>query len=190
MVAAQDADVRRYCRSIKGVPLIFVRRSVMVMEPMVGDSILQRDDMERSKLRSGLKKKGSCLLGKRKSASMEMDGMQGSSKENIDNDQGDEQVRKKIKVKGPKGPNPLAVKKPKRIRSDAQWRNDEDSLRSSRETAPIEDNGEYASIPKTTPEIPSGEQQEQPNKRKRRRKHKAKESGGVVDGVHGENENL
>jgi U3 small nucleolar RNA-associated protein 23 len=34
VVASQDDEVRRHMRAIPGVPLVYVRRSVMVMEPM------------------------------------------------------------------------------------------------------------------------------------------------------------
>ena len=46
VVASQDEDVRRYCRSVKGVPLVFVKRSVMVMEPMAACSINAREGMK------------------------------------------------------------------------------------------------------------------------------------------------
>ena len=46
VIASQDEDVRRYCRGIKGVPLVFVKRSVMVMEPMAADSLNVREGMK------------------------------------------------------------------------------------------------------------------------------------------------
>lgn len=114
VVASQDEDVRRYCREIKGVPLVFVKRSVMVMEPMAAGSINAREGLEREKFRNGLKTRG---IGKRKRdgdddnvpTAVEEQGMRSITET-------DGRAGKKKKTKGPKGPNPLSVKKPKKVR--------------------------------------------------------------------------
>lgn len=107
VVATQEQDVRRIMRRIKGVPLIYIARSVMIMEPMSSESADARLRDERSKFRAEIRKPE-----KRK---REPDGdddpvpdgkFAGPSVE--------EGEPKKRKAYGPKGPNPLSVKKPKK----------------------------------------------------------------------------
>lgn len=87
--------LRDQTRAIPGVPIVYVKRSVMVLEPMSVQSEGVRDGFEQSKFRVGLGEEPS--LGKRK-----RDGEGGGE---------GEAKKKKKKVKGP---NPLSVKKPKR----------------------------------------------------------------------------
>ena len=76
-------------RQIPGVPLIYIKRAVMVMEPTSPATLDRRDSLERNKL-GGMER-----LGKRKQR-----------------DEEDEDKPKK-KKKGPKEPNPLSIKKKK-----------------------------------------------------------------------------
>lgn len=94
--------LRSQARAIPGVPIIYVKRSVMVLEPMSNPSEMVRDGVERGKFRAGLD--ADPMLGKRK-----RDG----------EGEGEESAEPK-KKRGPKvkGPNPLSMKKPKK-RSDA-----------------------------------------------------------------------
>ena len=103
VVASQDLDVRKEMRGIMGVPLVYINRSVMIMEPMASASTETRDRGERSKFRDGIKGKerGSGSLKRKR----EEDGGEGGD---------GEMEKKKVKRKGPKGPNPLSVKKPKK----------------------------------------------------------------------------
>ncbi|KAJ5335128.1 hypothetical protein N7452_007531 [Penicillium brevicompactum] len=96
--------LRSSARSIPGVPIIYVKRSVMVLEPLSNPSEMVRDGHERGKFRAGLDVEES--LGKRK-----RDG------EGDEEDVSDEEPKKKRTPKV-KGPNPLSVKKAKK-RSDA-----------------------------------------------------------------------
>ncbi|GFF60431.1 hypothetical protein IFM62136_04609 [Aspergillus lentulus] len=80
-------------RSIPGVPIVYVKRSVMILEPMSTPSEEVRDGVENSKFRAGLNDEA--VLGKRKRTE---DG---------------EEKKKKRGPKKPKAPNPLSVKKPK-----------------------------------------------------------------------------
>ena len=114
VIASQDEDVRRHCRGIKGVPLVYVKRSVMVMEPMAAGSVNAREGVEREKFRSGLKTRGTGLVGKRKRNENDGDAIAREGQEAKSVTKGDERAGKKRKVKGPKGPNPLSVKKPKK----------------------------------------------------------------------------
>ncbi|KAH7170850.1 Fcf1-domain-containing protein [Dactylonectria macrodidyma] len=118
VVASQVQEVRRMLRGIKGVPLIYIKRSVMILEPMADESVQLRAREERGKFRAELR--GS--LGKRKRGEdddsdeekEEKDGdekgKQGGDKEGT---QGDDKKKKK-KTYGRKQPNPLAVQKAKK----------------------------------------------------------------------------
>jgi U3 small nucleolar RNA-associated protein 23 len=100
IVASQTPEVRAHFRHIPGVPLVYVNRSVMILEPISGasDDLAIRD--EKSKLRAGLKSTAS-VLGKR----LRTDEDEQASKD---------LEQKKKRKSGMKGPNPLSVLKPKR----------------------------------------------------------------------------
>jgi U3 small nucleolar RNA-associated protein 23 len=105
VVASQDLEVRKHMRGVLGVPLVYVSRSVMIMEPMADGSREGRERGERGKFREGIKARESGSL-KRKRDDDET-GEAGGQK--------DGEAKKKRKgAKGPKGPNPLSVKKPKK----------------------------------------------------------------------------
>lgn len=55
VVASQDEKIRSHMRAIPGVPLIYIKRSVMVMEPMAGGTVEIKERDERRKFRAGLK---------------------------------------------------------------------------------------------------------------------------------------
>ncbi|EMC95176.1 hypothetical protein BAUCODRAFT_54635, partial [Baudoinia panamericana UAMH 10762] len=104
VVACQDGEVRRAMRrDVVGVPLVYVHRSVMILEPMAGRSEEVREAGEKGKMRAG-------LVGRREKRKREEDGDGGDD----GGAAGDGAVAKKRKVKGPKGPNPLSVKKAKK----------------------------------------------------------------------------
>ena len=83
-------------RSIPGVPIIYVKRSVMVLEPMSTPSESIRDGVEMGKFRAGL---DDPTLDERKREA----GADGAAPE-----------KKKSGAKKVKGPNPLSVKKSKK----------------------------------------------------------------------------
>lgn len=96
--------LRSAARSIPGVPIIYVKRSVMVLEPMSNPSETVRDGHERGKFRAGLDVDPA--LGKRK-----RDG-------DAEGDEASGEEPKKKRTPKVKGPNPLSVKKAKK-RPDA-----------------------------------------------------------------------
>ncbi|CZR34686.1 uncharacterized protein FPRO_01190 [Fusarium proliferatum ET1] len=118
VVASQDQEVRRMLRGIKGVPLIYIKRSVMILEPMADESVQVRAKEERSKFRAEIKNQ----LGKRKREDADDD----KADKKTDNDS-EEQKQKKKKGHGPKGPNPLAVQKPKKAKTEGQQPRKRDS---------------------------------------------------------------
>jgi U3 small nucleolar RNA-associated protein 23 len=98
-VVASDNDKLRYSlRKLPGVPLVYMNRSVMVMEPLSVASAKVSKNMEKSKLTQGLNNvKSGVVLEK---------------KEEIEEEEGVEKKEPK-KRKGPKQPNPLSMKKKK-----------------------------------------------------------------------------
>jgi U3 small nucleolar RNA-associated protein 23 len=150
VVASQELDVRRVMRGITGVPLLYINRSVMIMEPMAGVTAENREREERGKFRAGLK-------------SGRASGSQGMKRKREDGSDGAEDTgvkQKKSYEKGPKGPNPLAVKKPKK-------RAEGEGIQAHLNANPKVQNGkpiENALMAKAS---------ETRIKRKRRRKHKS-----------------
>ncbi|PNP42522.1 hypothetical protein TGAM01_v203733 [Trichoderma gamsii] len=114
VVASQSLDVRRMLRGIRGVPLIYIKRSVMILEPMADESVQIREREEKRKFRAELKKP----LGKRKREDKdeknegEADGDGSDSDENKAAPASGSEKKPK-KNRGVKGVNPLAMKKKK-----------------------------------------------------------------------------
>lgn len=92
--------LRSSARDIPGVPIVYVKRSVMVLEPMSRPSEGVRDGFEQGKFRAGLD--ADSALGKRKRV------------ENADGGAEEKKENKKKKSVKAKGPNPLSMKKPKK----------------------------------------------------------------------------
>ena len=101
-----------WARSLRGVPMIYVKRSVMVMEPMAQASVGVREREEKSKLRAGVRKSAGSgdLLGKRKWGDDALDGV---GKDVAADGAQEAEPKKKRKAHGLKGPNPLSIKKKK-----------------------------------------------------------------------------
>ncbi|KKP05559.1 hypothetical protein THAR02_02376 [Trichoderma harzianum] len=120
VVASQSVDVRRMLRGIRGVPLIYIKRSVMILEPMADQSVQIREREEKRKFRAELKN----TLGKRKREEKE-DRNGGEGEGDDDGSESDDDVKqskaaqestsekKPKKNRGPKGVNPLSMKKKK-----------------------------------------------------------------------------
>jgi U3 small nucleolar RNA-associated protein 23 len=109
VVATQEREVRAAMREVAGVPLVYINRSVMVMEPMAGRSAEVREAEEKGKVRAGLKsRRGAEVSGEKRKAD---DGVEGEEAKEADLDAS---VPKRKKPKGPSGPNPLSVKKAKK----------------------------------------------------------------------------
>lgn len=191
VIASQDEDVRRYCRGVKGVPLVFVKRSVMVMEPMAAGSVNVREGMEREKFRSGLKTRGTGVVGKRKRSEDDGGPIAGEDDGSKSITEGDERVGKKKRMKGPKGPNPLSVKKPKKsiAHDQRQETTKEGGLGETSVHLPAaERNVETGVSVVDIVDGPFGETHERETKRKRKRKHKSKQREGLNRTINNGNE--
>ncbi|KAL6868673.1 Fcf1 domain-containing protein [Trichoderma novae-zelandiae] len=119
VVASQNVDVRRMLRGIRGVPLIYIKRSVMILEPMADESVQIREREERRKFRAELKKP----VGKRKREETDEanEGADRGDHSESDDEDGERNKvtgaptteKKPKKHRGAKGANPLSVKKKK-----------------------------------------------------------------------------
>ncbi|KAH8591338.1 Fcf1-domain-containing protein [Bisporella sp. PMI_857] len=159
VVASQDLSLRRELRNILGVPLIYINRSVMIMEPMAETSVGNREREERGKFRDGLKRANGSLKRKR-------------DEEGDDAPDADVKgtTKKAKKRKGPKEPNPLSVKKKKpKAQAVAAKAGSEES----------KDSKADSSVGGGSPPVQGSEDT---SKRKRKRKHKS--ITGNVEATH------
>jgi len=172
VVASQEQEVRKHMRAIKGVPLVYINRSVMIMEPMAGATVETREREERGKFRAGIKSgRASGSQGMKRKRDGEDDeelARSGSAGE-------EPRIKKKKAVRGPKGPNPLAVKKSKK-------RTEGNGVK-----LPSKEASEKKTV-RTTEDDMVAETTEGNIKQKRRRKHKsgadgAGNVGNAEDGV-------
>ena len=107
--------MRAYLRSIPGVPLVYINRSVMIMEPMADCSLEKRENDELLKYSVGLTDEAKEALrravstGKRQ---REDGGAAGDEESPAES--GEEPVKVAERRKGPRQPNPLSCKKKKK----------------------------------------------------------------------------
>lgn len=161
VVASNEKEVRAKMRRIPGVPLIYISKSVVLMEPMTSATEEHREREEKSKFKLGLK-------GQRKPDA-------GEKRKREDDDEKDDksiateaQLPKKRRQKGPKQPNPLSMKKKKTDTSKPR----PGSEKKSRPAEPKESQSGVADAPDDEGAAP----------KKRRRKHKSKAEGGAEGG--------
>ncbi|KAF1840575.1 rRNA-processing protein UTP23 [Cucurbitaria berberidis CBS 394.84] len=106
VVASNDISVRAHMRSVAGVPLIYITKSVVLMEPMANASEEQREREEKSKFKQGLKGQRKPDAGPKRKRNDEEEGQSIAGGAT-----GDARPSKQKREKGPKGPNPLSVRK-------------------------------------------------------------------------------
>ncbi|KAI1855447.1 hypothetical protein JX265_007718 [Neoarthrinium moseri] len=110
VVASNDLETRASLRLVKGTPLLYISRSVMIMEPMADESVQHRSADERAKLRAEIKRFSD---GKKRKREEDDDAEDNNAGDGSPQKRAaaDQPEKKKKTRKGPKGPNPLAVKK-------------------------------------------------------------------------------
>ncbi|KAK4673623.1 hypothetical protein QC763_113490 [Podospora pseudopauciseta] len=115
VVATQDEMLREKLRAVVPTPLMYVKRSVLILEPMAEASLKVREREEKAKFMSGITR------GTHKRKRVDDEDQSGSDEED-DKEKGksstqgeDDKPKKKKKNYGKKGPNPLAVKKAKKV---------------------------------------------------------------------------
>lgn len=111
VVATQDLDVRRRLREIPGVPLIYINRSVMILEPMGEKTEDVRERDERAKTRAGLKGRRDGLGTKRKRDAEDEIESGDEPRQQIATTEESAGAKKRKTARGPKSPNPLSMKK-------------------------------------------------------------------------------
>ncbi|KAI0593730.1 Fcf1-domain-containing protein [Biscogniauxia sp. FL1348] len=163
--AINDEDVRAALRRIPGVPLVYIRRSVMIMEPMAAATAKVRSREERLKFRAELK----TIEGGKRKRDAEEDTDDEDSKEPTRQAGEANKPEKKKKKKGPKGPNPLSVKKKKAGSTPGTELQSDKPKKTEEEKEEQEQEGER---PDDTATGDAGS--EEAPKKKRRRKHKSK----------------
>ncbi|KAI1121443.1 Fcf1-domain-containing protein [Nemania abortiva] len=110
--AINDDEVRTSLRNgVQVVPLLYIRRSVLIMEPASATTIKARSRDERAKFTAELKSPG----GKRKRQQEDTDGEDDDDNDGaVEKAEGAKPEKKKKKAYGRKEPNPLSVKKKKK----------------------------------------------------------------------------
>ncbi|KXT13876.1 hypothetical protein AC579_2400 [Pseudocercospora musae] len=163
IVAVQDHEVRRKMRKVVGVPLVYIARSVMILEPMANATQEVREKDENAKIRAGLNGRRPTSTGEKRKRDDEEDD------DEKENETQEMPKPKKYKVKGPKGPNPLSVKKSKKDNKTDKKQDERPKavVRKSKQESHAGDQ------PAVTPEAAEGAGAEgQKKKRKRMRKPK------------------
>lgn len=133
---------------------------------MANATLELREQEEKAKFKAGLKGRRSANAGQKRKRDDEAEGTEGQDTEYIaDQSTGDSGSQKKKRSKGPKGPNPLSVKKSKKEPPPA-----------SHGSKPAVSNSVDSGDATRAPILQDGEAE----RRKRKRKHKPKGDGGAV----------
>lgn len=114
IVASNDGRVRAHMRSIAGVPLIYISKSVVLMEPMANATEELREREEKSKFRLGLKGQRKPDQTPKRKRDDDEEGNEQGDQSIADGATGEDRPMKKKRQKGPKQPNPLSMKKAKK----------------------------------------------------------------------------
>ncbi|KAF1809671.1 hypothetical protein P152DRAFT_461350 [Eremomyces bilateralis CBS 781.70] len=109
IIASQEREVRIQMRQIPGIPILFIDRSVLILEDMSAATVKECHGQERSKFLEGLKTRGT--LGSPAKRKRAIDDEANAAEKDVDDSQPDEVKAVKKKHRGPKAPNPLSVKK-------------------------------------------------------------------------------
>lgn len=170
IVASNDVSVRKKMRRIAGVPLMYISKSVVLMEPMANATEELREREEKSKFKLGLKGQRKPDAGeKRKRIDGDKDDQDAGSIEG--QSIGDAKPSKK-RAKGPKGPNPLSVKKAKKEGPPEPS--------AARKVKVAEASDELPSSTDVTESNPKDGETDGAAPRKRKRKHKSKVDEGAA----------
>lgn len=179
VVASQDSRVRAKMRQIPGVPLVYIHRSVMILEPMASVTEDLREREEMGKLRAGLKGRRVMDGGhkrKRDEGDHEVNVPHDSMQGQIGFMSETQPVAKKLK-RGGKSPNPLSVKKPKGRSSQAIK---PDILLKSTTAIDPAHGLAFQQYNNAEPGVSGGEET---IRRKRKRKHKPRGDGEPISPV-------
>lgn len=154
------AALRSGARAIPGVPIIYVKRSVMVLEPFSIPSEKVRLGVEKSKFKVGMEAALDVVSSLKRKREDDEDGLASATS-------------KDRNVKKAKAPNPLSMKKPKRREKPKP----EEQGKKIKKSTSQEDNPQDI----TKSNNPDDTESAQTEKKKRRRKHKSTKSGAGGD---------
>ncbi|KAL0469177.1 Fcf1 domain-containing protein [Neurospora intermedia] len=181
VVATNDEWLRHRLRSVVPTPLMYCRRSVMILEPMSEASQQIRDREERQKFKDGIIRRS---LKRKREDGDDKEDSEGDSDSEGEGGQGQEvnkekstdatgsaeqeqkEKKKKKKNYGPKQPNPLAMKKAKK-EDDKKKKSPSDPQR---------------------PKKPSDTNADSTAEGKAKRKRRRKTAGGAAEGGGGAGE--
>ncbi|KKY14960.1 putative rrna processing [Phaeomoniella chlamydospora] len=157
----EERDMRALIREVPGVPIIYVKRSVMILEELSAASLGVRRKEEKEKMTEGL------LLGKRK------------RDEELDSDDNEDETQshssKSRGLRKAKGPNPLSVKKKKKGNNSSSSSSVKSKSHSSKSTL----NNHNAK--ENQQERERENEEDKQSKPKRRRKHKKSSTGNGTE---------
>lgn len=162
-------------REIVGVPLIYINRSVMILEPMGSRTEEVRDMEEKGKVRAGLKgRRAAEVIGQKRKRE------NGDEETAAEDDVEQQEAPNKRKLKGPSGPNPLSVKKAKKER-DSVAKQVEDERAVVRRVAGVDPQAVEKALDARVATEESGDIDiaQGPRKRKRKRKPTQVAEGAV-----------
>ncbi|KAF3398841.1 rRNA-processing protein utp23 [Talaromyces pinophilus] len=158
--------LRSAARAVPGVPIIYVKRSVMVLEPFSTPSEKVRLGVEKSKFKIGME--------------AALDVVSGLKRKREDEEEGPSATSKDRHAKKAKAPNPLSIKKPKKRekpKPEEQGKKKEKKQDQEQEQESRDDGAEDKT---------ADAEGEQSVKKKRKRKHKSAKSGvGAVEVANG-----
>ncbi|GAA5859508.1 hypothetical protein JCM8547_006855 [Rhodosporidiobolus lusitaniae] len=112
--ATQSLDLRIELRKVPSSPIIYIARSVMLLESPSDHTIRQKARMEASKLHVSPEELALITGQPLPSTSASADFSPSDAEDATAVDAPSETLKKKQKQRGPKGPNPLSVKKKKK----------------------------------------------------------------------------
>ncbi|KAK4047889.1 hypothetical protein OIO90_006050 [Microbotryomycetes sp. JL221] len=211
IIATQSLDLRKQLRAVAGLPLVYISRSVMLLETPSDQTLAKKLRMEREKLHvpaaemavlkgvstDALLTQGSIVGDTGHHATLVQDD---TTQGDITMEEQETEPPKKKKRKGPKGPNPLSVKKKtksvttsnnnssssnnsKRQREDDDTTN-EDRIDQKRKRL-ADENVKIQSLANRGEQRQGGEQQKKKRKRSNKKKGKSEEAGEVRQGTEG-----
>ncbi|GAA5906883.1 rRNA-binding ribosome biosynthesis protein UTP23 [Sporobolomyces salmoneus] len=119
VIATQSTELRQTLRKVPGTPIIYIARSVVLLETPSDQTLAKKQSMENSKLHAS-KEELALLSGKPLPKPSTSDEENDEEREAGEGAGGDEPPKKKRKQRGPKGPNPLSVPKKKKTTNPPQ----------------------------------------------------------------------
>ena len=161
------------------------------MEPMAESSLGAREGFEQGKFRSGIRGKGTRVGEKRRRGEDESAEGEGGEADGDSPTGGEAQVDEvpaKKKVRGPKGPNPLSVKKSRKEREGVKSGSAPGTMDNDAQFKVPDIQRPPSADPTNSIAIMDGEEAGQFVKRKRKRKHKPNNLAKLLEAENTEEE--